>query len=152
MAWSLECPPDFEAPVPERAATMGTARRDLESESFTIRQVAVFDSAEDAAAAAEALGRYAQEECAGEYEPQPGFVASRSTVQPLDSGDQGVLVDTVAEDNTSATAVLRRGTAVALVKAAALPPYPGGRSAVEDVRTAVPLVFEQLCRYEEDAC
>lgn len=152
VAWSLECPPDFEGVVPQRATAMGTAREDLDAESFTLRQVAVFDSAEDAVQAAGELGRYAQEQCAGQYEPQPGFITSRSTVEPLDTGAQGLLVDTAAEDYVAATAVLRRGTAVALVTVSALPPYPGGRSAAEDVRAAAPALYEQLCRYERNAC
>lgn len=152
VAWSLQCPPDFEGVLPEQATAMGTARQDLDAEAFTERQVAVFGSVEEAEQAAEEVSRYAREQCAGEYEPQPGFVASRSTVQALETGEQAFLVDTVAEDNTSATAVLRRGTAVALVRAAATPTYPEGRSAVEDVRAAVPGLHEQLCRYEQDAC
>lgn len=152
VAWSLECPPDFEGVVPQQVTAMGTARQDLDAEAFTERQVAVFGSVEQAEQAAEEVGRYAREQCAGEYEPQPGFVASRSTVEALETGEQAFLVDTVAEDSTSATALLRRGTAVALVRAAATPTYPEGRSAVEDVRAAVPALHEQLCRYEQDAC
>lgn len=151
VAWSLQCPPDFDGVVPPRATTMGTAQNDLTDQAITIRQVAVFASAEDATLAADELGRYART-CAGEYEPQPGFVASTSTVQPLDTGEQGLLIDTVAEDSTSATAILRRGTAVALVSASALPPYPGGRSAAEDVRAAAASIFQQLCPYEQNTC
>ncbi|WP_380163993.1 hypothetical protein [Jannaschia sp. R86511] len=151
VTWELLCPPDFDGVVPPGATTMGTAQNDLTDQGLTIRQVAVFASAEQAALAADELGRYART-CAGEYEPQPGFVASSSTVQPLDTGEQGLLVDTVAEDSVSATAILRRGSAVALVSASALPPYPGGRSAAEDVRAAATSMFGQLCPYEQNAC
>ncbi|MEJ5945629.1 hypothetical protein WDZ17_10030 [Pseudokineococcus basanitobsidens] len=152
VAWSLECPPDFDGVVPQQATTMGTAGQELDAEAFTRRQVAVFDSVADAEQAAEEIGRYAREQCAGEYEPQPGFVASSSTVEPLEAGEQAFLVDTTAEDSSFATALLRRGTAVALVSASSGPEYPQGRSAVEDVRAAVPSLHEQLCRYEDGAC
>lgn len=151
-AWRLSCPPDFAEIVPP-ALTMGTAERELEGgEALVARQVAIFSTVDDAVAAADQLGGTVRERCPGPYEPQPGFVASTTTVTDLDIGAQGFLVDTTAEDGVNATAVLRRGNAVALVQASGTPAYPAGRTPAQDAADGARDVFAQLCEYEQEGC
>ncbi|GAB4065555.1 hypothetical protein GCM10028777_15300 [Angustibacter speluncae] len=135
------------------ALTMGSSERELEGgEALVARQVAIFSSVEEAVAAADQLGGTVRELCPGPYEPQPGFVASTTTVTDLDVGAQGFLVDTTAEDGVNATAVLRRGNAVALVQASGTPAYPAGRTPAQDATEGARDVFAQLCEYEQGGC
>lgn len=152
VGWRLTCPPDFAEPVPD-AVTMGTASRDLADRTAqAVRQVAIFADVGAAVAAADALGAQARDSCAGEYEPMDDFVASRTTVQTLEVGAQGVVLDTTAEDSTSSTAVFRRGNAVALVAVSK------GAVAAQDVDPAVLArqgateLFVQLCAYDQSGC
>ncbi len=110
--------------VPD-AVTMGTAEKDLlpDGAAGVVRQVAVFASADAASAAADELGTYAREQCPDES------VTSTTEVADLDVGTQGLVVDTVAEDGGSTTALLRRGNAVALVQAFAAAGVQGGEHA-----------------------
>jgi hypothetical protein len=153
VAWRLPCTDPEIVPVPD-AVTMGTAERFLldDGSASTLRQVAVFATPDEAATAADALGSFAREQCEGEVESAPGVVMSTTTVETLDVGAQGLLVDSVAEDGAAATAIFRRGNAVALVHAGGSPEYPQGRTPAEDVRSGADDLFEQLCGYEQGAC
>ena len=133
--------------VPD-AVTMGTAEKELlpEGAAGVVRQVAVFASADAASAAADELGTFAREQCPDDS------VMSTTEVETLDVGAQGLVVDTVAEDGGSTTALLRRGNAVALVQAFAAPEYREGSTPAADARTGARDVFEQLCEYDQAGC
>ena len=146
VEWRLACS-EVLVVVPD-AVTMGTVEKDLLAGggAGVVRQVAVFASADAASAAADELGTYAREQCPDASE------TSTTEVAALDVGAQGLVVDTVAEDGGSSTALLRRGNAVALVQAFAAPEYREGSTPAADARAGALDLFEQLCGYDQAGC